>query len=575
MQMAMAKFNSVSPGEETLCDAVEDGIEADCTNLPEADKIIRSDLLAWLCKDPVASLQVKNRGISIIGAKIDGKVDLTWSKVSFPLRTRKCAFTGSIYLGNSHLDCLELTETSLKGIEAAGVIIDRGICLCTGFVAEQKVNLYRAKVGGDLVCSGGSFNNTGTPDKRALDATGANIEGFVFLSGGFKACGEVRLVSANIGGDLDCSGGDFRTEGDKPAINANGAKIGGFVFFRYDPENGKHFKAAGEVRLRNATVGKNLECDGAQFEHSGVAVEAPNLRVEGGVFFRAADTIDGYVKWMNAKGQINLAYSRIEQLLWLEKIHWGKDSKPKEVLLNLEFTRIGTLRNHEDGWPPSGRVRLEGLTYESIHHAACPEAPVQLKWIRLQSSDRFSSQPYQQLAAVFRKSGLEKDERKVLVEKNKDYAKYVHWRPAWLWYGFLGKSIGYGYHPWRALGISLVFIVIGSGLFYWGYNAKIITPTEKEAYTTYVDKNGRGDHFERYPAFYPIVYSTETFVPLLKLGLRDYWTPNSSYSVPVNLIVTACPIGGFHLLVYLWIHITAGWVLTTLWVGGFSGLVKT
>jgi hypothetical protein len=96
---------------------------------------------------------------------------------------------------------------------------------------------------------------------------------------------------------------------------------------------------------------------------------------------------------------------------------------------------------------------------------------VQLNWLKLQPPDHFLSQPFEQLAAVFRKMGLEDDARKVMIAKNKDHAAHLNWRPAWLWYGFFGKLIGYGYRPWRAFWISLFLIGIGCWLFNAGYNS--------------------------------------------------------------------------------------------------------
>ena len=62
-----------------------------------------------------------------------------------------------------------------------------------------------------------------------------------------------------------------------------------------------------------------------------------------------------------------------------------------------------------------------------------------------------------------------------------------------------------------------------------------------------------------YPKFCPIAYSVETFVPFLKLGISQNWTPNS----------------GSWLQTYLWLHIAAAWILTTLWVGGLTRLLKS
>jgi len=96
--------------------------------------------------------------------------------------------------------------------------------------------------------------------------------------------------------------------------------------------------------------------------------------------------------------------------------------------------------------------------------------------------------------------GCEEDARKVMIEKNKDHARHVRWRLLWLWYGLFGKVVGYGYRPWRAFWFSVALIVIGCWLFSGGYNDKILTPTEERAYAVYVEKDGKGDHFEGFGA---------------------------------------------------------------------------
>jgi hypothetical protein len=53
------------------------------------------------------------------------------------------------------------------------------------------------------------------------------------------------------------------------------------------------------------------------------------------------------------------------------------------------------------------------------------------------------------------------------------------------------------------------------------------------------------------------------FVPFIDLKQKGYWIPDASTSY------------GNWVLLYLWLHIIAGWILTTLWVAGFSGLVRS
>ena len=68
---------------------------------------------------------------------------------------------------------------------------------------------------------------------------------------------------------------------------------------------------------------------------------------------------------------------------------------------------------------------------------------------------------------------------------------------------------------------------------------------------------------ETYPKFNAFVYSLESFVPLIKLDQSANWAPNANRA------------WGRFLRYYLYLHITAGWVLTTLWVGAVTGLVKS
>ncbi|MEM9374161.1 MAG: hypothetical protein AAGA55_11005 [Planctomycetota bacterium] len=63
---------------------------------------------------------------------------------------------------------------------------------------------------------------------------------------------------------------------------------------------------------------------------------------------------------------------------------------------------------------------------------------------------------------------------------------------------------------------------------------------------------------DEYPAFRPIAYSADAFLPLVNLHQETYWTPS-------NWFVKS---------VYLPFHIISGWVVTTLAAVSFTGLVR-
>ena len=134
------------------------------------------------------------------------------------------------------------------------------------------------------------------------------------------------------------------------------------------------------------------------------------------------------------------------------------------------------------------------------------------------------------------------------------------------WYKFFGKFIGYGYTPWHALYASLVIVVFGYFVFKAGYATDIIIPKD--------DGVSRRQLQETYPKFNACIYSLETFVPLVKLGVGDSWIPNAHAGRLLGIGRFSLKTGSL-LRGYFWFHIMAGWVLTTLWVGGFTGLIKS
>jgi len=148
------RFHDLSAAEAKLVEAVADGTDADCTKFTGKDRTIRSDLLSWLCVNPGAAAQITSQGVSILGAEIEGVLNLEWTKISFPLRTRQCVFTGAIILRNSRLAVLDLEDTSAKAIEGEGLIAEYGVFLRHGFRAEGGVDLRNAR---DVLASTQSY----------------------------------------------------------------------------------------------------------------------------------------------------------------------------------------------------------------------------------------------------------------------------------------------------------------------------------------------------------------------------------------------------------------------------------
>jgi hypothetical protein len=76
-----------------------------------------------------------------------------------------------------------------------------------------------------------------------------------------------------------------------------------------------------------------------------------------------------------------------------------------------------------------------------------------------------------------------------------------------------------------------------------------------------------------YPKFHGLVYSAEFFVPIVDLRQRGYWAPTENR----GHAIVKCHMNlrwGYLLTIYFWLQTFLGWVLTTLWIAGLTGLVR-
>jgi hypothetical protein len=437
---------------------------------------------------------------------------------------------------------------NLQGAKTGSVFLRRG------FRAEGLVWLYQIAIAGSLQCDDGQFIN---PGGQALNIQLAKTWA-ILLRDGFKAQGEVTLVQATIDGALDCGGGQFINP-KGTALDLSDTKTG-TVFLR----NG--FRAEGIVGLQGATIGGNLNCSyGHFFNSGGTAIYAVLTNIRGSVYLENFED-DGLVTFEDAL--ISGGFSA-------SQINWAKGS-----VLDLTSAKVKTLSNVFTGWPPQNNLRLHAFTFDEIHKDASLEAEFQERWIRLQRPDTFRAQPFEMMARVLRNMGREEAATDTIIAKNWDYGTHIGLQfPEVFWYYLLGPLIGYGYRPWNAFYLSLLFIGIGWVLFHAGQCWGLVTPTNKDAY---VNKNSKKENelsdedlSQFYPRFDAFVYSLETFVPFLKLWMSDYWAPNATRLNCLKVLKRQLPITGRRLRFYLWVHVASGWVLTTLWVGGLTGLLKT
>ncbi len=621
--LARAEFGTLTEGEKKLFKAAAEGKMADYSSGDKefddpanADnwgpkRTLQADRITWLCTDPNASKLVTHRGVQVKGARIDGALDLRFATILFPLYFETSSFQQTLGLENATMRTLALPGTHTRAIHADGARFKGDVLLRGQFSAEGEIRLLAASISGILDCSAAHFTN----DKPyALNANGMNVKGAVFLRNAFVGKGGLSLLNATVGRSLDCEGAEFSSERGT-ALLADAAKVGGDVRLSHK------FNAHGEVRLLGATIEGDLVClDGRFSNDTGRALNADGLHVDGNVFLGTGFSADGAVHLLGVtiggdldcfKGHfsnetgcaLNAARSKVEgdvcvcdgfkaagtvDLSGAEvrgTLIWTRVDSPEHTHLDLRSAKIGRLWDDPNTWPSPGKLLLHGLTYDQLYDKAPADAETRLKWLRRQPKERFYPQPYEQLAEVLSKSGHQEEAKQILIGKAKDHAKFLsgprakdaRLRPPfdhrWWWYKVFGPIIGYGYQPWRAAWWALAIVVLGWFFFWLGERGDIMTPTKVATYA--VEGTGQQKKIaEDYANYNPLMYSIDTFVPIVDLRVASYYLPNANRGKELLTTRWFTWKSGSLLRAWLWFQIAAGWILTTLLVVGLTGLVR-
>jgi len=331
-------FTKTAKGEEAN---YQSGDELD--NPEKADdwgdeRVLQADRIEWLCTDKEASKHITHKGLQVAGIRVDRELDLAYASLNFPLCFFGCVFKETVMLRYSTVKMLHLGGTHTVGIKADGLKGEGNVFFRDGFKAEGEVRLLGAEIGGNLDCDRSTFVNL---EGIALEADNIKVKGYVFLRSCF-AEGEICLLGAEVGKNLECDNGGFINP-RRRAINADRLKVKGNVFLRED------FKSEGEINLLGAEIGGNLNCRKGEFinlEHD--ALNANRLNVKGSIFLK-----NGF----KAEGEVNLVGAEIGGTLDCIK---GEFINPKGTALNADGVNIKGNFFLRQGFKAEGRISLMG-----------------------------------------------------------------------------------------------------------------------------------------------------------------------------------------------------------------------
>jgi hypothetical protein len=618
----------VSEGMVSLQGAEIDG-ELNCNRSkfgrPPADGVARAFALR-------ADYAVVKCGVSMADQFVaEGEVGLRSAQIGGPLICANAIFRNPFRMSVAEDKTVSFVGDTGQALMADGIAV-KGTVFLTYSRFEGEVSLRGAQLGGTLDCSGGAFiNPRPVPAKdtisepidstnAALSADGAVIGNSVFLRSGFQAEGEVRFMGAQIGSNLECIGGSFTNspqtwakenttpvvDGTGTALNVDAAVVKGNMFLS------RKFSAEGEVRLMGTQIAGVLECIDAAFKNplvpnnslSGNALTADSMITSGYVSLTSGFDADGAVSLRNAQigGDLDCTGAKLSADLIAESavikgnFVWSGIPQSETIRVSMVNTSAGGLMGDVKSWAgaAAGKQQLDGFVYGHVKDLT-NNLEGRLDWLR--SQDSFTSQPYLQLAKVLSDEGEDAAARHVLysmeIERRKKEKRPS--APSWkisnfkqgvsyllyplrlVWNFTLRMTIGYGYYTDWCLRWLLLVIVSGWLIFYVGYYAGNVVPTNETAYATFKTSGAAPAYYGRFHAF---IYSLENSFPLVKLGQADLWQPdpNSSATPPASRQSRRVPKLFFESAKFLasfrWFQILAGWFLATMGVTGLSGVIR-
>jgi predicted acyltransferase (DUF342 family) len=510
--------------------------------------------------------------ITLVGAKITGNLDCDGDKLQ-----------GTNQFGNV--------------LVADNLTVGRNAQFRNGFTAAGALWLIGADITGNFDLEGATLAGVNS-SRLALVAERLKVGGDALLRNGFTSVGALRLLGADIKSDLDCQGAKLNGADESGnALIADNLKVGRNALLRHG------FTAAGAIHLVGAEISGSLDCDGALLTASeGKVLVADGVKVGRDVRLGGGFTATGTISLESAQiaGSLSAGIAKpsgtetetafhASGMQIAHELRW-EPAKPFTGPVNLEDAQVGQLKDDWSGdrgvangfWPVGGLLRLDGFRYNRLGGDHPATAEQRRGWIQSQflpnrrgpirrlfrkkgaaqdRTSRFATQPYEQLATVYQQGGQDTEARLIALARRQDvrqYGELTWYRLTLNW--LVDKSIKYGYQTWRAVGL-LAGLYLAAVMIFWAaqHHANLIMPVGPLPSGT----APTAMHcMSSYPCFYPAGYAIDVVIPIINVHQASYWGPNGH--VP----------WGDALTIFTWLATALGWLLATLAVAGYTGLVR-
>jgi hypothetical protein len=204
------------------------------------------------------------------------------------------------------------------------------------------------------------------------------------------------------------------------------------------------------IAAKGLTVDGDMQCTDGFTTHGSINLRA--ARITGRLSFRGAVL---HAPESDRQGRSGLHLS----LLQAAELDL-RAAEPVIGGIRLSNAHVGTLDDDPAVWP--SRIWLNGFTYDSIQGSRAPVAE-RLEWLRRDTLG-YRPQPYEQLAAFYRRTGRDEDARQVLLAKQRHQRTTLH-APGRAFGQLLDWAVGYGYRPWLAAIWLAALLATGTAVF--------------------------------------------------------------------------------------------------------------
>ncbi len=463
--------------------------------------------------------------LRLSGASITGTLDLRFADVTVPVVLADCHFAEAPLMQGAEFRELSFSDCVLPGLHAGAVRVHGRLVLSRCRLSGPLV-LTRAEIHSDLDLTHTEIN---APDGEAISAVRLTTGGDL-LGTHLTVHGGVRVTGASISGEFELQGARLSNPG-RVALDAYHAQI--TEDFTFHPG----FSAEGRIIISGATVAAAIGFCGARLDNPGdIALEAVDVTVSRNFDLGVGLKVNGGIKLDGSRIGTRLSFHNADVTLPTGTALSLRLLQARETDLrthqqiagtvDASNAQLGVLYDSPATWP--ARLRLTDTAYESL--ATPLPATERLAWIQ-RGAGGYLPQPYEQLAAAYRRLGHEDEARTVLLAKQRHRRSTLPWH-ARVWGYLQDATVGYGYRSARAALWIITLLALGTSFF------STHRPAALEA--------------DKAPPFSPVFYTLDLLLPIIGFGQKAAFAPH----------------GGGQWLAYA--LTTAGWILATTVTAGVS-----